>query len=718
MNRPDFKEVKRLIKGAEAFDASFQEMFRGIRELEQAAKNACDDTRMRQAEKALSDIPTDELKASASGIRVAALHEAGYHTLEQLSKVSDRELLAISGIGEKQVSAIRVILSEFLKKLSARSRISLPADMTDGQDLALLTAVSRFWHVKQIEKDALAIRDELHESIEASCNAITIRSRVRWVFSFPGTREESVRAIGDLMEFCRSPLYHRGQLYLSQYQKAVELNQEQALESYKKNSASYYALLEKLTGSGVSEALIYSSIPAKLASEIRGEELELEDFRGNLRAYQEFGARYILHQKRVLLGDEMGLGKTIQAIAAMSHLHCKNPDCHFLIVCPASVMINWCREIEKFSRIKTQLLHGRFWDVAFDHWKQDGGAAVTNYESMEKIAGLVNNRMKLALLVIDEAHYIKNPEAKRTQNIHMLEDESERILLMTGTPLENKVGEMCELVRFVRPDMAVELRASAGLRFAPQFREMLAPVYLRRLREDVLTELPPVTEQEEWCAMTAGDLAAYGQQVLMKNFMAMRRVSFLQEDLTTSSKAARLRELCDEMREEGRKAVIYSYFRETVRKVSSLLEKECTGVLTGSVPVAERQKILDHFEEAPAGSVLICQIQAGGTGLNLQSASVVIFCEPQIKPSLTNQAIARAWRMGQVQNVLVCHLLCEQTVDEAVLTILREKQEEFDTFAQNSAMADAAGEIVDKEWVRQVLEEQRMRYLPSPIVQY
>ena len=288
---------------------------------------------------------------------------------------------------------------------------------------------------------------------------------------------------------------------------------EAALEDFKKNGAAYYALIEKLTGTGAERELIYSSIPAQLAEEIDAFPLDTGGFKGDLRAYQAFGARYILSLGRVLLGDEMGLGKTIQAIAAMAHLYSKDPESRFLIVCPASVLVNWCREIQKFSDIKAHLIHGALLEDSLSCWIREGGAAVTNYESLAKIVDSIDGKMALSMLVIDEAHYIKNPEAKRTKYIHSIEEEAERILMMTGTPLENRVEEMCELIGFVRPDLVKEIRSNAGMRHVPQFREMLAPVYLRRRRDMVLDELPPLTMEEEWCEMTLQDRTAYAAEV-------------------------------------------------------------------------------------------------------------------------------------------------------------------------------------------------------------
>lgn len=112
------------------------------------------------------------------------------------------------------------------------------------------------------------------------------------------------------------------------------------------------------------------------------------------------------------------------------------------------------------------------------------------------------------------------------------------------------------------------------------------------------------------------------------------------------------------------------------------------GPINGSVTPNRRQEIIDDFDNAPAGKVLISQIIAGGTGLNIQSASVVIFCEPQLKPSIENQAIARAYRMGQARNVLVYRLLCENTIDERITEMLAEKQAIFNAFADKSVAAD------------------------------
>ena len=834
--RPDFDQIKKLINQLEKLESDFAGIFGEEQAQREELQGICRQVTRAQAVNALAFISVGELKNSRAGIRTAALEQAGFHNLLDLYRAPDYALQAVDGVGEKQVDSIRVILDEFLNRLAERERIRLTLEIPGGEGAGrqasvtgegagrsvsadegqigehdkgesaqpvrdLIRRLSIYRHADLVRRDAQAIREQVPDEIRRVTEAVEIRSRLGWFFSGRARRERTVLAAAGLIIFFRGSLYHRAEAFVQMYREALSMPAAAALEDFEKNSAAFYALLEKLTGAQPRQQMIYSSIPAQLAAQIEAHPLNLSCFKGDLRAYQAFGARYILEQKKVLLGDEMGLGKTIQAIAAMAHLYAENPGSRFLIVCPASVLINWCREIVKFSDVSPYLVHGARRKETFTAWKEKGGAAVTNYENMDWVAREINNCMHLDLLVIDEAHYIKNPKALRTKRIRTLEDESERIVLMTGTPLENRVDEMCELIGFVKPDLVGEIRRFAGLRQAPAFREMLASAYLRRRREDVLEELPPLTIENEWCAMTDQDREAYAAAALDRNFVSMRRVSFLQEDPRTSSKALRLAELCEQACSEGRRVVVFSYFRETIRKVVEMLGGEKTspvgsaengesatntfaggsmtlaegnsfagdsteqseksasaaggaaqteksasagdsteqsgksasaagsseqaknnsrkyahmlvGEITGSTPVEERQALIDRFSDSAGGGVLVCQIQAGGTGLNIQAASVVIFCEPQIKPSLTRQALSRVYRMGQVRTVLVFHLLCEDTVDEAVMQILDTKQMEFDLFAEESVLADAADDLADREWIRSVIEEERSKYLPA-----
>lgn len=735
MEKPNWKELKRLQELLLELDRVFSAVLTDEGRQEQEVRTAFEMSLKANAGRSLAQIPVDELKKSKAGIRTAALKDAGFETLSDLANASDAQICIAEGVGEKQVSSIRNIIAEFMNNILEYTTVRIDPDDDSGENTDLICAVSRYRMGQKIRESAGPLAQDLHAFVTNIETALVIRSGFRWLFSGKKARESTVWAYEEMKSFLISERYAEIKKLTKMYQQASEIGSIDARVDFSHNAAEFYAILEKLNGRKISKSLLYSSIPEQLAAEIDDVKLELGSFRGNLRAYQEFGTKYILHQGRVLLGDEMGLGKTIQAIAAMVHISAGSPDGRFLVVCPAGVLVNWCREIKKFSVLPIHLLHGPFLEDSFENWRQRSGVAVTNYESMGKIIDRIDERMHLDMLIVDEAHYIKNPEARRTEYIRRLENESTRILLMTGTPVENRVNEMCSLIDFIRPDMADEVRKKAYMSAAREFREMLAPVYLRRQRDMVLNELPPIEEIQEWCSLNPADLAAYAACVAEKNFTAMRRVGFHLEDVLFSCKGERLTELCEEAKGEGRKVIVFSFFRETISKVADLLKEECAGVITGSTGTMDRQKIIDRFsmQESKADAVpaeaaryeknggtdgrnvLICQIQAGGTGLNIQAASIVIFCEPQIKPSLTTQAISRVYRMGQVRNVLVYHLLCENTVDEAVMRLLEEKQKEFDLYADESAMADATEGLFDREWIRQYIEEENRKYLPAVV---
>ena len=712
MNRPNFKDLKKLIKAIDDTNSVFKSIYNDRLLQENNIRHLCNQIAGAEAKNKLFDISVDELKNAKVGIRVQALADAGYNNLGQIARATDYEIQAVNGIGEKQTEAIRNVVTEFANGLASKVSIRIETDPTienAADHAALVHELANYLNSEKVRKEALEGASNLDAYAQKIKDSRIIKNSVHWIFSSTESKQRTIATAENIYEFCNSAFFEKMLHTIDLYQEASHTPQPVALEDFKRNSADYYALLESLGNVTGNKPFVYDSIPAQLAEEINETELNLNEFGGTLRAYQLFGAKYILHQKKVLLGDEMGLGKTIQAIAAMSHIQAtEHMKCHFLIVCPASVLINWARELKKYSRIETFILHGQVIDDFFDRWKENGGAAITNYESMGKIVDDIDNHMSLSMLVIDEAHYMKNPDAKRTMYIRRLDNESERILLMTGTPLENRVDEMCNLIDFVRPDMTKEVRALANISHLPQFKEKLAPVYIRRTRQQVLKELPEIAQKHEWCSLTEADRDSYKDAVLSGNFSDMRRVSFLQDDMSTSAKCRRLMELLDQAADEGRKVIIYSFFRETISKVSAFIGSRCIGVISGDTKMSTRQLLVDKLSDAPGGSVLVSQIIAGGVGLNIQAASIVVFCEPQIKPSLESQALSRVYRMGQIRNVLVYRLLCPDTIEDDMMLILDEKRVEFDNFADESVVAGAYDNIMDKEWIAKAIEKERV----------
>ncbi|MBO4888216.1 MAG: DEAD/DEAH box helicase [Firmicutes bacterium] len=503
---------------------------------------------------------------------------------------------------------------------------------------------------------------------------------------------------------------------------------EEAWNDFLIHGAEYYTLIEQYDPYR-NERQTQVDLPAEIVKAVLETPADLRYFTGTPRSYQLFGIQYSIYEKRSLLGDEMGLGKTIQALGLIAHLYAQGRN-KFLVICPASVLINWQREAEKFCQIPAYIFHGQDMEQDIAPWMEKGGIGVTNFESLGKLSALWHMEevspeeeqpdKLFDLCVIDEAHYIKNPAATRTILAGRILKRAEYALMMTGTPLENKVDEMCQLVELIRPEFADELRKMAAYDKATQFSEKAAPVYLRRTRDDVLTELPDLIEEDAWVELTKEERNEYRKSVMAGNFMAMRQVSWEQKDPKESVKALRLREIVEEAGANKRKVIVFSFFRNTLEKVREILGEAAMEPINGSVPPAKRQAILDAFaagtfpEEDPKNSpdgedqsipyVLPCQVISGGMGLNIQSASVVIFCEPQIKPSLETQAISRAYRMGQVQKVLVFRLYAKDTVDEKIREILMEKQSVFDEYADPSSVGE---ESLSGNLAARIIEEER-----------
>lgn len=308
-----------------------------------------------------------------------------------------------------------------------------------------------------------------------------------------------------------------------------------------------------------------------------------------------------------------------------------------------------------------------------------------------------NGDSPLAVLVVDEAHYMKNPAALRSQAVARIIGRSERTMFMSGTPMENRLDEFFSLVSYLQPKLvtaATQSMSATALAAPAAFRASVAPVYLRRNQVDVLSELPERIESDEWLSMGPSDQSAYWDAVRSGNFMAMRRAVTVGDGHTDSAKLERLDEIVREATEEGRKVLVFSFFRNVIESVSSRLPS-VFGPIHGSVPALTRQKIIDDFTAATGPAVLVAQIQAGGTGLNIQAASTVVLMEPQVKPSLEEQAIARAHRMGQTRRVQVFRLLASDSVDERMVEILQRKSVDFDRYARDSSVKDAAPDAVD-----------------------
>ncbi|MHB1164497.1 MAG: DEAD/DEAH box helicase [Candidatus Nanopelagicales bacterium] len=641
-----------------------------------AVASAADKVRADEVRRLLSQVPVELLRDVANGqIRTTAVSAAGLRTVQDV--LDNGKLLAFAdGVGDKTKDRVRAAARTLRQITFDETPVRLDIQARTAEASELLRRLGAWDAIRRALGDSRA----LARAAQLTPLSTVLDSSVSHLVAFPGSEPAS-----SLRESMRDAV-SRGRALKGI--SAATATATDPWDDFFARPADYYALLSELGILTEGEGKEHGDLPEDIIDAIRAFTIRGDHLTASLRGYQSFGARFALVQQKVILGDEMGLGKTIEALAVLAHLRATG-DHHFLVICPAAVVTNWTREVASKSTLKPHRVYGFDRERAAHLWVRNGGVAVTTFETLAWLNYNGPQWPELGCVVVDEAHYIKNPDAKRTQRTLEVLKLTDRAILLTGTPLENRIQEFANLVGYLRPDLTLDASGLAPRRF----RTQVAPAYLRRNQEDVLTELPELVEVDEWLDMTDDDLAEYRQAVAEGNFMAMRRAAMTQGG--QSRKVQRLLEIVQEAEDNGRRVIVYSYFRDVLAQLASQLPGEVFGPITGSVAAASRQEIVDRFSAARGGAVLVAQVQAGGVGLNIQAASVVVICEPQLKPTTEWQAIARARRMGQLNSVQVHRLLSSGAVDERIVEILATKSQLFDEFARISETAEAAPEAVD-----------------------
>ncbi|WP_151479300.1 DEAD/DEAH box helicase [Streptomyces albicerus] len=675
----------------------------------------------------LEGIPVSRLKDVTEGrLRLGALETAGLGSVRAVFEASRYELRQIPGVGAQTADQALAAARQIARAVEETVSVRIDVDHPEPRTTALVIALRRLVEAGPELRRAVDAAQEIGRKVTAllpAARPATGRLRMALTgLASTAKRDRALTAVAELRALTADAVAEDVHLLLTQ--ASTDLLRESASDAeawvdFELRSTEYYSQLAEIAGSAPDVAAAEGFLPSAVADRVHAQGLDDTHRRVSLRGYQSFGARFALAQRRVVLGDEMGLGKTVQAIAVLAHLAAAGHS-HFLVVCPASVLINWTREIRSRSTLRAVPVHGPDRQDAYAEWRERGGIAVTTFDVLHSLP----NPKKYAkgpaeapaALVVDEAHYVKNPDARRSRAVARWTDLCERVLFLTGTPMENRVEEFRALVRYLQPELVPRIQSSDAVAGPHTFRKSVAPAYLRRNQQDVLTELPALVQVDEWEEFSAADQDAYREAVGAGNFMAMRRAAYAHAE--KSAKLQRLRELVAEAAANDLKVVVFSYFRDVLATVEQALGERVLGPLAGGVPAARRQQLVDEFTAAPGHAVLLCQIEAGGVGLNLQAASVVILCEPQVKPTLEHQAVARAHRMGQVRTVQVHRLLATDSVDDRLLRILESKTRLFDAYARRSDVAEATPDAVDVSdgtLARRIVEEEQQRLAVSPI---
>jgi SNF2 family DNA or RNA helicase len=666
----------------------------------------------------LENIPIEQIRqASDQRLSIEPLIRDGYLTVYDVHRTSNEDLAKSSGVSLSSAAEIHVITTKMLEAIEAGISTRIDIDKPSTPDLQVINQLRKLDELNQATQGSLKDFSILASRLRADLRyAEAFKSRRSWILTRASNRATAATVMANTRAILNEPSTEYLEQEVSRLLSIVtsEIPDDFALkELFVEKSNDFYSLLDSISDKP-DTTIALKTLNQELVQHINTEPFDPNLIKATLRRYQTFGIKFALAQKRVILGDEMGLGKTIQALGVLAQRYADGAK-KFVVVCPASVIVNWSREIESRTNLQFHKIHGINKHEAFKQWNDSDGIALTTFDGLKSIFLTAEDIRDLTIdtLIVDEAHFAKNVDTGRSKEIYKWSNAIPRVMFLSGTPMENRISEFIGLVAMLDLKISRSLDKVVLASGPEPFRQAVAPIYLRRNASEVLKELPPLVEVEEYCDWDEVTSDAYYKAVETGNFMAMRRAAYVTENDSIPEKLNRIIELVDEAFENQQSVIVFSYFRDVLRLIHQHLGEKAYEPITGSISPKSRQALIDDFNESKEPRVLIGQIMAAGTGLNIQKASVIIMCEPQIKPTLETQAIARAHRMGQLRAVQVHRLVIPEGVDVRMQDILSAKTAEFDSYARPSALAQSAPEAkeVSEESVSKLivqLERERL----------
>jgi superfamily II DNA or RNA helicase len=512
--------------------------------------------------------------------------------------------------------------------------------------------------------------------------------------------------------------------------------------------------MDRLAAAGVADSLAIDSSGTTRALAQLGKGLkDIKDLpaveipagvKASLRHYQEEGFRWLQflssHGLHGILADDMGLGKTLQTLAHLAAEHASEPGKPSLVVAPTSVVPNWAAEAEKFvPGLKTLVLHGA--KRGGDYDKIAAAEVVfTSYPLLVRDFEELSKR-EWHTIVLDEAQHIKNPKALTAQSACKL--KSAHRLCLSGTPIENHLGELWSLMRFLMPGfLADEKTFNTQLRKPIErdrshdaqlaLNRRVSPLILRRTKDQVAKELPAKTEIIHGIDLTKKQTDLYesvrasmdkrvreaiaekglakSHIIVLDALLKLRQICCHPQLLKTPAAqkvadSAKLDYLTEELLptllEEGRRILIFSQFTSMLALIQEHLEKEKIRHLKLTGQTKDRAVLVKEFQtgEVP---VFLISLKAGGTGLNLTAADTVIHYDPWWNPAAENQATDRAHRIGQTKPVFVHKLVCRGSIEERILELQKHK----------AALVEA---LLSEETTKLKIDAETLSHLLGPI---
>ena len=484
-------------------------------------------------------------------------------------------------------------------------------------------------------------------------------------------------------------------------------------------------LLDNLKNVNVNKDEEYKRIIKDIDIDELNDDIEIpKTLNANLRLYQKIGFKWLKSLDEYGLGgilaDDMGLGKTVQLLALILNYKENSKDSKpSIVVSPSSLTLNWQSEINKFaSSLKVQVIHGNVEDrISQINEINNYDVVITSYDLLKRDIDLYKEKkLEFQYIIADEAQYIKNNNTQNSKAIKEINAKTK--FALTGTPIENSLSELWSIFDFIMPGYLFSYRKFKQIYELPivkendvvltsRLKKLIAPFILRRIKKDVLTELPDKTitvlnnemqgeQLDIYMSYLAGAKQEVSIEIKNKGFeasqmkilallMRLRQICchpslFIENYEGESSKLNQCMQITKDAVKSGHKILIFSGYTSMFNILEQNLRKE--GIeyfkLTGQTKVGERIKLVEEFNQNDNIKVFLISLKAGGTGLNLTGADMVIHYDPWWNISAENQATDRTYRIGQKKNVQVYKLITKNSIEERIYELQQKKEKLID----------------------------------------
>ncbi len=419
--------------------------------------------------------------------------------------------------------------------------------------------------------------------------------------------------------------------------------------------------------------------------------------------YQLEGIAFLMPRHAALLADEMGLGKTAQTILALRLLFHSGILQRALLVCPKPLVNNWARELRLWAEdVPFEIITGNYEARRASWMVSNCPLKLVNYELLTRDASFVEEeQVRFDVVVLDEAQRIKNRDSKTAQVVRSI--KRDRSWALTGTPIENRPEDLINIFSFVDP---ARIPPDTSTK---QLGELTREYILRRVKEQVMTDMPPKIIRDAFLELSPAQREAYemaekegvvrlnemGDTITVQHVfelvMRLKQICNFDPYTGQSAKLEQLVADMNEVAESGRKAIVFSQWVEPLEIIAQALRHLGPLQFHGKIPPRERYAVLDQFREDPTKHVILMSYATGSVGLNLQFTNYVFLFDRWWNPAIEDQAINRAHRLGQKETVIVTRFVAQGTIEGRIAEVLEQKRQLFNELIANNGTPPPMG---------------------------